>query len=220
MGRFDRQPDCNVNGPARLCVTHISYTGFVTALTGRDGVRREWNGNDRLRTPCAHPGGVQMIFREACEMPTPLPPEDQPPNPGLVPTDDVAALLADAGPDSPENPVAVGAAFLNVLADPAGPNRAVLAHLVTPESLPAWGDFTDAAAMIGDCGMTSRANPSDTDPDVVYVKYVSSDGQNYRAASEMMIMVRAVGTLVRRPELGGWRVHGVGDYLAPDQVPR
>jgi len=54
------------------------------------------------------------------------------------------------------------AAFLNALASPAGPDRAALALLVTPESLPTWGDFTNAAALVGDCGMTTRANSSDT----------------------------------------------------------
>lgn len=78
-------------------------------------------------------------------MPAQLPPEDQPPNPGLVPTDDVAAAIADAGPPSPENPVTIGAIFLNALGEPGGPNVEVLTKVVTSESLSAWGDFTGAA---------------------------------------------------------------------------
>ena len=28
-----------------------------------------------------------------------------------------------------------------------------------------------------------------------------------------------IATLVRRPRLGGWRVHALGDYVRPGQVP-
>lgn len=149
---------------------------------------------------------------------TQLPPEDLPPEPGLVPAAPEEAL-ADVGPISFANPVAVGGAFLAALDRPDGPNVAFLIELVTPESRSAWRDFAEAAELLAGCGLTSRASPSD-DPDVVYVKYVTDhDEQTLRASQEMVIMARAVATLVRRPALGGWRVHAVGEYLKPEQVP-
>jgi hypothetical protein len=148
-----------------------------------------------------------------------LPPDDRPPSPGLVPVNDEAGARADAGPISPDNPVAVAGAFLSFLSEPGGPNAENLALVVTPESLPAWGDFTATAEMLRGCGMMSRSKPSD-DPAVVYVGYPTDhDGQLYQVQSEMVIPVRAVATLVWRPELESWRVHSVGEYLRPEQVP-
>lgn len=150
-----------------------------------------------------------------------LPPEDRPPNPGLVPTDDEQGAFEDAGPISPENPVAVGGAFLSFLFDPGGPNKEHLELVVTPESLPSWGDFTETADLLQNCGMSTRATPAQTDERVVYVKYITDhDGQTYQVqGDDVVIMARAVATLVYRPELGGWRIHGVGEYLLPEQVP-
>lgn len=146
-----------------------------------------------------------------------LPPEDQPPS--LLPASSEDAIAA-MGPPGPENPVSVGAAFLAALSTPGGPDLATLQLIVTPESWPAWGDFRAVAEGLADCGMTSQANRSEDDPDVVYVKYVTDhDGVTYQAQEEMVMMLRAVGTMVHRPSLGGWRLHAVGDYVLPEQVP-
>ncbi len=123
------------------------------------------------------------------------------------------------GEMTPDNPVAVGVVFLNALTDLNGPDVRRLRDLVTPESLSAWGDFDEAAEMLSGCGMTTRADRADLDQAVAYVKYVSDKGANYVAQSEMVIMARAIGTLVHRPELGGWRVHALGDYVSPEKVP-
>jgi hypothetical protein len=138
----------------------------------------------------------------------------------LVPSSDEAAAEADMGPQSPENPVAIGAAFLSLVTAPDGPDVEDLKLLVTPESWPHWGDFRSVAEMLDGCGMATRATPSDSDPNVVYIKYVTDhDGQLYQAQNEMMFLARAVATTVWRPELRSWRIHGVGDYLRPDEVP-
>lgn len=150
-----------------------------------------------------------------------LPSDDQSPTPGLVPVDDEVAAAVDLGSISTDNPVAVAAAFLAAVCKEGGPDLPVLRLLVTPESLPAWGDFSQTVNMLTDCGIASRANPSD-DPEVVYAKYVADrDGQNYQVqGGDILLMVRAVATLVRRWDLGGWRVHGVGQYIRPVEVPR
>ncbi len=68
--------------------------------------------------------------------------------------------------------------------------------------------------------MTSRVEEVPDEPDVVYVKYVTDPGVSLVAVEETPILVRALGTLVRRPSAGGWRVHGVGQRLEPRQVPQ
>jgi hypothetical protein len=69
--------------------------------------------------------------------------------------------------------------------------------------------------------MTTRVNPSLGDPDVVYAKYTTDhDGKAYQVQGEdILLTVRAVATIVRRRDLGGWRIHAVGGYLPPDKVP-
>jgi hypothetical protein len=119
------------------------------------------------------------------------------------------------------SPVAVGVTFINALYHDRGrPNLYVLQQLVTPESVPAWGDFRSTAERLKGCGAGSMASPSMDDPDVVYFKFITDhDGVTYQAQEDMIIMTRAVATLVRRPSLGGWRIHGVGEPLRPETVP-
>lgn len=51
---------------------------------------------------------------------------------------------------TPENPVAVGAAFLSAVTEPAGPDVALLRELVTPESREMWGDFSEVGEGLAD----------------------------------------------------------------------
>jgi hypothetical protein len=147
-------------------------------------------------------------------------PDDQPPEQEFVIADEDAAV-ADMGEVGLDNPVSVGAAFLTAVTHKRGPIVGFLLDvIVTPESRHAWGDFAEVAEDLRGCGMTSRANPAVSDEDVVYVKYVSDPGVTLRATTDVVMNVRAVATLVRRPGLGGWRVHAVGDYLRPEEVPR
>ncbi|MDS0137561.1 MULTISPECIES: hypothetical protein [unclassified Amycolatopsis] len=145
---------------------------------------------------------------------------NDPDRPRLVASTDYEAAEADMGPMDPENPIAIARIFITALHGPEGPLVDVLRAVVTPESLPAWGDFRDAAEALEGCGMTSRVSPSD-DPAVVYAKYVTDhDGVTYQVqGGDMVLMVRAVATLVHRPEHGGWLIHGVGMPLQPEEVP-
>jgi hypothetical protein len=120
-----------------------------------------------------------------------------------------------------QDPVAVGMMFCNALGDPQE-NRVALARLATPESLPAFGDFTEAAEMLAavpDVGYGSKVQPSVGDEAVVYFKIVSGVGQSYQVLEEQIISGPAVVTLVWRREFGEWRVHAIGDYLRPEEVP-
>ncbi|HET6391582.1 MAG TPA: hypothetical protein VFG13_02055 [Blastococcus sp.] len=121
------------------------------------------------------------------------------------PDSDVAALVA-AGEPGPHNPVTVAAVFWTAVTEPEGPDLEILGLVVTPESWRWWGDFGRAAALLPGCGMASEAMSS-TDPDVVYLSFRPRTGDVVTA------------TLVRRPRLGGWRVHALGEQVRPDHVP-
>lgn len=89
--------------------------------------------------------------------------------------------------------------------------------MVTPESLAAWGDFSEARALLNGTGMTTRTDiPA---PGVAYVKFVSDPGQILVSDGHTMIMARAIGTLQFRPEIGRWLVHQLGDYCLPEDLP-
>jgi hypothetical protein len=147
-----------------------------------------------------------------------LPPDDLPPPPP-EPLSEVDALVA-AGLPGPDNPVTVGAVFWTAITEPDGPNVDVLSVIVTPESWTWWGGFSRAAELLPGYGMAHRADPSVDDPDVVYVRYLRDTGETHRAPSDAVLVGDIViATLVRRPRLGGWRVHALGDYVRPEHVP-
>ena len=122
------------------------------------------------------------------------------------PDADVAALVA-AGEPGPHNPVTVAAVFWTAVTEPDGPDLEILGLVVTPESWRWWGDFGRAAALLPGCGMAAEAVPAADDPDVVYLAFRSGPDDDVMA------------TLVRRPRLGGWRVHSLGEQVRPDHVP-
>ncbi len=121
---------------------------------------------------------------------------------------DAAALVA-AGEPGPHNPVTVAAVFWTAVTEPDGPDLDILGLVVTPESWRWWGDFGRAAALLPGCGMAPEAIPSADDPDVVYLSYLPETGD-----ADVV-----VATLVRRPRLGGWRVHALGERVRPGHVP-
>ena len=119
---------------------------------------------------------------------------------------DVADLVA-AGEPGPGNPVTVAAVFWTAVTEPDGPDLEILGLVVTPESWRWWGDFSRAASLLADCDMASAAVPPPEDPDVAYLTFRPGTGDVVMA------------TLVRRPRLGGWRVHALGEQVRPDHVP-
>jgi hypothetical protein len=120
----------------------------------------------------------------------------------------VAALVA-AGEPGPHNAVTVAAVFWTAVTEPDGPDLEILGLVVTPESWRWWGDFDRAAALLPGCGMASEAVPAVDDPDVAYLSFEPSTGDD-----------DVVATLVHRPRLGGWRVHALGERVRPQHVPR
>ena len=154
-------------------------------------------------------------------MSTDLPFEDLPPTEWRRFTSHEEAEAALPEP-SLRDPVSVGMMFLNALEDHVRYYNALLT-LTTPESHPAWGDFSNAAEMlrsIDDYGVGSMANEAVGAPDVAYIKILRGVTEPYEVVDAQPVMAAAIMTLVWRPELDRWVVHGIGDSLLPEQVPR
>jgi hypothetical protein len=148
-------------------------------------------------------------------------PDDQPPAEWrrFAPDSEAAATLPQPSLD---DPVAVGLMFCNALVRHEEYIQA-LARLVTPESLASWGDFGEAASFLGsvkDRGYGSFADRAYGDDAVAYFKILSGVTSTYQVLEDQIISGSAgVVTLVWRPEFGEWRVHGIGDYVKPEEVP-
>lgn len=58
--------------------------------------------------------------------------------------------------------------------------------------------------------------------DVAYVRLASDIGDEgpLKVAGGLVPLEAKIISLVLRPELGGWRVHGIGYPLDPEQMPR
>lgn len=114
----------------------------------------------------------------------------------------------------PENhPFHVTTRFLSALPD-AKDMRPVLSEMVTPESLPAWGDFSLAAEIRegwGDWFLGTRTAVAPPDLDVAYARI-------FKTVDAPAI---AVITLVWRSERDTWLIHGLGpEPWLPDDGSR
>lgn len=145
---------------------------------------------------------------------------EHPWGPALIPADASEAWEA-ARAAGHSDVLETTAAFLTVLEEQ---NVAeLLPHLVTPESLPIWRtELAPVRGLVQGRGLASGvAYPTQG---VAYVKLPLDPGDNVRATGDVLVGVVIV-TLQRRPELpdvlglGGWRVHGVGDYVRPEDLP-
>lgn len=153
--------------------------------------------------------------------------EDTPPGEGFVPVDD------DASPAGEEWPPQVqAAATFSAFLESADRPIKVLRQVVTPESVPAWlepGTLDEVDEMLSELSLATGvqfAHDEQHEPldDVAYVRFISMPDadQSYYVDAEVLAGGQIV-TLQHRPELGqpfdGWRIHGIGDYLRPEQLP-
>lgn len=146
-------------------------------------------------------------------------PDDQPPTEWRRFTEEGEASLPE---ESMQNPAYVGQTFCSALEEHAEFAHDVLPRLVTPESLPSWGDFSQAAAFLNgieDLGYGTRVNPAEGDPNVAYFKIMSGVTQSYQAIEDQILPFAGVLSMVWRPEYGEWRVHGIGQYIKPEDIP-
>jgi putative PIN family toxin of toxin-antitoxin system len=100
----------------------------------------------------------------------------------------------------------------------------LLPYLVTPESLDAWRvRLADVRSLVAGRGMASGVHyPVDG---VAYVKLPPDPGDALRATGDVLLADVVIVTLQQRTELpdlvglGGWRVHAIGDYVRPEELP-
>jgi hypothetical protein len=127
------------------------------------------------------------------------------------------AAMAAGGPLTPDNPFAVAMAFwYAVLTE----NYDDLEIVITPESRGRW-DLADLHRRTESSGITTGVMKPCYD--IAYVRLASEVGDEegpLKVAGGLVPLESRIISLVYRPELGGWRVHGIGNPLDPDQMPR
>lgn len=128
---------------------------------------------------------------------------------------------ATAGYDFTE-PLSTAMAFISALSrEPLDVDQ--LASVVTPESLPAWGNFSSAAAglsSIPEWAIASYPDPAPNATDVAYVKILKNEPESRQQEGDVVVVPAAWITLIWRPERGTWLVHAFGNPLPADGLPR
>jgi hypothetical protein len=150
------------------------------------------------------------------EFPGEEPPATEPEFPGLVPGD-LDEAMAAGGPMTPDNPYAVAFAFWHAALNE---NYEDLEAVITPESRGQW-DLADIRSRTEDSGIATGVYKPRYD--VAYVKLISNVGDKeepIQALRNPLPVEARIISLVYRPELGGWRVHGFGLPVDPTNLPR
>ena len=188
---------------------------YLVALTVSTDATMLVSGDRDLRE-LEHPGTDVRTPRGAVEALEAL----HPWGPAVIPADETVAWRQVAAEGGMEI-LAVTSAFISAVVGRG--TRRSLRRVVTPESLTTWGrDLAAVRAAVQDRGMATR--PERPAPGVAYVKLPSDPGQLVKATGELLVSVTIV-TLQQRLELphhestGGWRVHAVGDYVLPEDLP-
>jgi hypothetical protein len=150
-------------------------------------------------------------------------PAEKPEFPGILVPSNLEKAIASGGPLTPENPWAVAIAFWNVATEG---DYAQLEDLITPESQGQW-DLADIKRRTENSGIVSGVYRPVFD--VAHVRLIADLRDHVTDPNDQMDTLTVSGpmqaqawiiSLVYRPELGGWRVHGFGRSLAPDELPR
>lgn len=94
---------------------------------------------------------------------------------------------------------------------------------VTPESVEAWGDFSEALNALRGLRISMKLLLAEGAPDVAYVRIVDTPFSTHPDMREVPAVYYA--TLVWRPEIAAtstssWRVHGIGEAIPPERLPR
>jgi TIR domain len=148
------------------------------------------------------------------QFPGEAPPVTEPEFPGLVPGE-LDEAVAAGGPMTPDNPYAVAFAFWHAALNE---NYDDLELVITPESRGQW-DLADIRARTEDSGIATGVYKPRYD--VAYVKLISSvgDEEQIQVLRNPLPAEARIISLVYRPELGGWRVHGLGHPVDPTDLP-
>jgi hypothetical protein len=131
-------------------------------------------------------------------------------------------LYAEESQEIANDPRQIGYWFFRALHDRAR-NLDDLHLIVTPESRPLWGAFEIAAALldsIEDPGMLQEAVYAHGDLEVCYMRVIREAKEHTFITPATIMDDPLLITLVWRPDHGRWMVHGFGDMVHPDRVPR
>jgi hypothetical protein len=131
-------------------------------------------------------------------------------------------LEAEESQEIADDPRRIGYWFFRALHDRAK-NLDDLHMIVTPESRPFWGSFEIAAALldsIEDAGMLQEAVYAHGDLNVCYMRVIREAKEHTLITPASVLDDPLLITLVWRPDHGRWMVHGFGDMVHPDRVPR
>ncbi len=134
-------------------------------------------------------------------------------------TEHEAEAEAQMGRLNADNPIAVAMAFFSLVTkNDLATSRSQLESLCTPESIAAWGDFSDVRELLRECGMATF--PHYPAPGVAYVKF-PRQADVLQQAQGPELTEATIMTLQNRQELNppGWRVHGLGPPFPPDTLP-
>lgn len=209
----DTVPDPPVNTWARVC--RDPDDDYLVALAEAHGASLLVSGDKDL-LELHRPGLDVRSPRDAVQAVL----YEHPWGPALIPAE-ASAAWESARVAGHGQVLDTTAAFLAVLEQ--SDVIELLPHVVTPESLPLWR--TELAAVRGlvrGRGLASGAQyPAQN---VAYVKLPPDPGDSVRATGDVLVDAVIV-TLQLRAELpdvlrlGGWRVHEVGDYMRPENLP-
>ena len=144
-------------------------------------------------------------------------PEEAIPFPGKLVSVPIDDALKAGGPLTRDNPFAVAFAFFSAALED---DYASLDMIVTPESKGRW-DLSEVRRKTENGGITTGVMKPCYD--VAYVRIltdVPSSSSALMVAGGFVLKDARIVSLVLRPELGGWRVHGFGLPLDVDSVPR
>ena len=156
------------------------------------------------------------------EFPLQEAPAKEVPFPGRLVTRPLEEALIAGGPLTPDNPFAVALAFWYIALEDDYEN---LHTVITPESQGQW-NLAEVRHKTETGGITTGVNKPCYD--ISYVRIMVSVPNSDNAASESAMVVSGgfmltegrIVSLVLRPELDGWRVHGFGPPLEPEAMPR
>jgi hypothetical protein len=145
---------------------------------------------------------------------------DEPQFPGRMVPGTIEEAINATGPMSRDNPAAVALAFWTAILHE---DLADLEEWITPES---HGNWDVRALRIRTEGLGLATGVQSPRHDVAYVKLVelqelevAHEGPLHVVDGDIEIRAMII-SLIRRPELGGWRVHGIGLPVDPQDLPR
>jgi hypothetical protein len=145
------------------------------------------------------------------------PPANATPFPGRLISVELDEALAGGGPITRDNPWAVAFAFWSFALND---DYQSLDTVITPESRGQW-NLQDIRNRTEDGGITSGVMKPCFD--VAYVRIMAGleEGSDpLKVAGGHLLVEARIISLVLRPELDGWRVHGFGYPLDVDAMPR